>query len=871
MAQSAPADKILDLARALYLRGAIPEALAIAREVFVSLLDRDDLTKLSEWFQSLPPDPADPGAPSEQTVTNAIDWIVPVLDIPGSIRAVTNICGIRPSTTAVYVARVLREGRSGQRPRRSRRRFPIDVHTQGLGWEITSPILNAARRHDIVIPDDFTNQIATWLPMRARGRLSPGDVVIVNSYARQIRDLGETEPALRLVLTSAVTSLESVPMGQVIDIVRPDVQVRTAAELFASRGYPTEAMSVLVDALEGRPDIHDVQQILWAEGKRWFGSKSRSAPPQAAPPSEPDVLRHLPLGGGVPTPSRPTGGRPPLPPDKTPGPAPEKSFFFLLRGEQAYQSQVVRGQPVDLYFLYDVPSIEALAKLEGKSLSAISAAAKKGRQIDIGVFIKPIGLTFRDNDTDYQVATIKNDELTNPPCFELQAPAGPVQNSGVIAVLEYNGAEVFQAFIHIAIVDAIDKASSTITQLAISRTTFDLSESLPRDLTAFIMTNAANRGECRVSMRIGSALPGKPQTIDRDDVKVAIDRARVELAKVAESKVFQELALGRWGPAPGQEEDFLGALCRLMSAGSRLHKFLKDSPATKGLAAAIETLEPGSKISIFTDSVFIPWEIVFPRYFLSTEDRVSPDAPPKNYEPDLLWGNRFEFETVLVFADPEQDVQNTLPSARRQPGKLNMRIGVGSTVEKPAGPGAPATPASLNATERHRAYCNQNSKVAHWLNGTNDIKLAFESPDYEVSLLYLMCHGESDGTDEKLDFGSYQPNPHWLAPDTYSGWPVVFINSCEIGNISPHVFDSFLRRFREKHAFGLIASSFPLPTRFATLYGCDFLEAYRNGTRVGEILFDLRKRLLKETNPLAFFYALQCPLDIQRPSQPEEI
>ena len=161
--------------------------------------------------------------------------------------------------------------------------------------------------------------------------------------------------------------------------------------------------------------------------------------------------------------------------------------------------------------------------------------------------------------------------------------------------------------------------------------------------------------------------------------------------------------------------------------------------------------------------------------------------------------------------------------------------------------------------------------MAHWLDGSKELQHAFADPDYEVSLLYLVCHGKNIGSSEQLDFGGYKPLPEWLDYErAYPGWPVVFVNSCSIASPSPHVFDTFLRRFREKHAFGMIASSFPLPTRFATLFGCEFLEGYRGGARLGELLLSLRRRLLKDTNPLAFFYALQCPLDVQRPDMPKE-
>ena len=85
----------------------------------------------------------------------------------------------------------------------------------------------------------------------------------------------------------------------------------------------------------------------------------------------------------------------------------------MLKGDQAYKDQVVRGQPADLYFLYDVPSLDALARLEGKTLGPIIQAAHEGESIEIGVFIKPVGFTFRGTGKDYQIARIEDDELKN--------------------------------------------------------------------------------------------------------------------------------------------------------------------------------------------------------------------------------------------------------------------------------------------------------------------------------------------------------------------------------------------------------------------------------------------------------------------------
>lgn len=867
MARSPQIERILNLATELYKRGAVPEAMAIAREVFVSLLDRDELTELlPNWIRSLTRYKIEPPSPS-MAVMKAIDSLGVVLDTSASIRAVTNLCTVQPYGAAV-AERALRGLHvfSEQSPRRWRR-LPVALRSRAIGWEIASPVLAAANRQRLALPEDFTSQIAARLPQRERQALSPDDMNVVNSYAYVLSQQGHEEPGIRLAVTSVVTSRTPVQMGQVIEIVRPNVQVRQAAELFDRRGYPTEAANVLMDSIHGLSVAAEEWQQLKAHAGRWLdersepgerqrGQRGKPPTPPSAPTPESSVRS---AGSGVP---------PPQVPEKPPDPWPAKSFFFLLKGEQAFKDQVVRGQSADLYFLYDVPVLEALARFESKTLDALEEAAREGELIEIGVFIKPVGFTFRGIEKDYQIAKIEGDELTTKVCFRLQAHEQPVADPGVHAVLTFNGAEVFQAFISIAVVDVLDRAPSPITQLAISRSLFDRNDALRRDITAFITTDEEN-GFCCVTMRVGNALPTSPKPLDLNQLDSELMSARNTLANIAELPAFRTMLPGRWTAEPGSEPEFLGALCRMMSAGSRLYKFLHESAATEGLVEAIDKLDDGATISIFTDSAFVPWEILFPHYFFSDAERVTPNEEPDGFAPTLLWGNRFQVETVLMFANPSQRVQHVLPAERRQPGTLNIRIGVGSTVEPEPEPGTSGADASLNAIVRHHAYCDQNPSIAHWLDGSAAVRKAFADSDYDVSLLYLMCHGKSNGADEQLDFGAYQPVPEWLNPErSYPGWPVVFINSCSIASVSPHVFDSFLRRFREKNAFGLIASSFPLPTRFATLFGCEFLDGYQRGMKVGELLLDLRRRLLRNNNPLGFFYTLQCPLDVQRPRQP---
>ena len=82
--------------------GAIPEALAIAREVFVSVWGRDDLTELlPDWIRSLDPGETEPPPVTGAAIGNAISLLEPALDTPGSTRALTNLCAERSDSISL--------------------------------------------------------------------------------------------------------------------------------------------------------------------------------------------------------------------------------------------------------------------------------------------------------------------------------------------------------------------------------------------------------------------------------------------------------------------------------------------------------------------------------------------------------------------------------------------------------------------------------------------------------------------------------------------------------------------------------------------------------------------------------------------------
>ena len=156
----------------------------------------------------------------------------------------------------------------------------------------------------------------------------------------------------------------------------------------------------MMDHIEGMPVARDLQTML--EGT----ASSRAFAP---------VFKR-----------RRSRGKPPAPPSPPPSDSkPEKTFFFLLVGDHAHLDQVVRAQSVDLHFLYDIPSVDALARLESKTLDELAEAARDGELLEIGVFILPIGFTFRGNEGDYKIVRIKGNEQLDTVVFKLRASDTP--------------------------------------------------------------------------------------------------------------------------------------------------------------------------------------------------------------------------------------------------------------------------------------------------------------------------------------------------------------------------------------------------------------------------------------------------------------
>jgi hypothetical protein len=224
----------------------------------------------------------------------------------------------------------------------------------------------------------------------------------------------------------------------------------------------------------------------------------------------------------------------------------------------------------------------------------------------------------------------------------------------------------------------------------------------------------------------------------------------------------------------------------------------------------------------------------------------------KNEDPKRFWGFRFHIESLLI------DVNEKSLAEERQTGKLHLSVGLNTAIDKdmrwqktPPGP-----------AERQRIFFEASFK-GRWDNvGKPAGVLDIFKQGNPASMIYFYCHGSSS----ELDFGDVKVKSHAVdSKINYPHWPIVFINACDAGNISPLSFISFRTEFSEKKAAGIVAPSFPIPTLFAAYFARAVLTEYDKRRPIGEIIFELRRALLDQNNPLGLWYSVQCPLDVTAP------
>jgi hypothetical protein len=301
------------------------------------------------------------------------------------------------------------------------------------------------------------------------------------------------------------------------------------------------------------------------------------------------------------------------------------------------------------------------------------------------------------------------------------------------------------------------------------------------------------------------------------------------------------------------------------AVGDRLNRALReDAPAIAQALDHIETALPeGSTLTIATDAVYLPWEILYPRPWLA--DFTDEQRKQFPLDPKLFWGARFAIETVQLRNSGSLVEQRKRHLAAGPKVSVNLHPKI--VVDGLPDAEQPADVQWTWATKRLGAGVLE--AVQDNCNAMRDV---LQNAKTHASLLYVYCHGSAGrpfgGGDELLELAKgCTITPAHLAGDTpFDGAPIVFLNACESAAHSPLAFSSFLKEFRRRGALGMIAASFAVPIVFGAHFGAEVAQCVlaRHGS-LAVALWQLRRRHLLECglaqgNPIPLFYALQCQI-----------
>lgn len=550
------------------------------------------------------------------------------------------------------------------------------------------------------------------------------------------------------------------------------------------------------------------------------------------------------------------------PPPTSPGQE-EEVFHYVLKGDNVQANRILVSSRANLIFQFSVPGDNAVAEVISPQLNAALISGLEMQLIarsngPIAIHGVPVGL-----------ARFEQGRMLAPVSFSIEAESEP--GPAYIQVDYYvRGERVHQSEIPIEVVPALSSDKAGLPALR-GRLPSDFLASRPGGNPVpqhTVCLSLALRPDGRLSVTAVELINGfsnPPQTFHSDLDRSDIDR----LLKAVQHALQPMYANGdAWGQIGGEsdggvtaEEREKALLCAVEAValgGSVLHEGLREDEAIGKLLDYIGApLREGCVLTIGTDNVFLPWEILYPktRHPNATDEEKAADPVDRS----LFWGARFAIETDLG-----GDWQVT--SLREK------HVAAGPRVSINVDPGITADGyASFNSSTVHRQWAETLQPLGA-LDGIQEtcstIRPVLLQGKNNASLIYLFCHGAPadavPGEDALLylcgDLCKVAPTD-FKGRTPFSNAPIIFLNSCYAGTNSPFVTNQFLREFRKLGALGTIATSFEVPAVFAASFANEVVQAYieRDGS-LAQAMRSLRLRHLDGMNPVPLLYTLQCTL-----------
>lgn len=542
----------------------------------------------------------------------------------------------------------------------------------------------------------------------------------------------------------------------------------------------------------------------------------------------------------------PTGSAPTTDDDQPSAPTvapPTANFQFRLEGDGARGQACVVDGDVDLVFFLGEVRAGALARLEGECLEA--ARRRGGR---LGVMVVPVGFDLRADCLCHQIAQLVAGGMDGEIRFQLKAGPMPGNDAGTWAYLDLDGVALGSFFLPIPIVTA----DSAPVSLLAGGQTIDLdTEGQPASarLTLTREGDALRAGYANLTSQLDQS--GTLPQLTPASLSEALKALQNAVATIPGDPIWLSLNNPfEKTPNAGQSRTLDEMFLTLAKAGWALWNTLTADPALAPMLKDIDRLPLESRLAVLTNSVFIPWELIYPE---------NPEL--QQVKPALFWGARYLIQATQLGASAAAEKRE------HQNAAIGASLWVNPAIDKDF------TAKGLTPAASHHDWAIKALKplAIPWDESdpiTARTRLIRPQQGEVYKWIYVFCHGRSSGVSQEVDLGSVPPAP--ITPNTllntppFVGRPIIFLNACSSGAASPLALVDFYTAFRDsKKALGLVGTSFPVPTTTAAAIGQEVSRLYLSGSHdLASALFAVRRDLIDRRIPIGLFYTLHAPGDV---------
>lgn len=509
------------------------------------------------------------------------------------------------------------------------------------------------------------------------------------------------------------------------------------------------------------------------------------------------------------------------------------------------------GHPyrLDLSVTADLDQASAVTEFEGQATLLASDP-------DADSF----GLTVQVDSDDFEIRGGSSQPLTLP-------RTGPSDRAGFDVVPLHEGTCALTATVHrtgnfITQLDVRvpvgDPADTQVTMSSAGRPPEAATTLQPRNIT-LILEPAAEGGY--VCTSVGSVSSRVRLPITRDELTLAVDAVQQAMLDVVLSVDDQ----GRkpFASALNIPEDMESRALKILArAGARLFQQLFNHP---GAGADVQrvgewvrqeaAVTDGSlTVQVVAHDVPVPWAMLY----------LGPVTDGADLSWDHFLGCRHVIEQIpfqMSLSVPDQRIVS-------EP-ILSVGVNANRDIDKQFG---------VTLVTEHLQHWSDLRDQWRTMNvlprsTRASVVAALADPATTDQVQYFYCHATSRGKDGNPDGATLEMGLQDVltladlnldAPTTVQleSHPLVFINACESGDLSPLFYAGFVPYFMSKGARGVIGTECRTPALFAVRFAEAFFDRFLDGRTVGDSVRAARLDLLEQhRNPLGLLYAVHCDAD----------